>query len=866
MRQRFKRYPNISLLLASILCACIAHSIVLYRMFDRGTLFTGKGDGIAQMLPFQMYLYNKFSHLHFFYDMDFGIGGDFLKSLSYYYSTSPITYLNFICIYIGDIFLSYDVTDPVFWAKNQIFISIIKLSLIFFVTYKFLRYMNINRYAAFTGSFIYGWSTVYYFFTFTWSFFSDVILWLPMTIFGLERLFRERKPLLFIIAVALTLHANFYFSYYEFIFVSVYFLYRSIFSKDDDLLNLKEKLITGSISGILALMISSVGFFTGATSYLMNDRTLPPIKLNPIIDMVGFYNLFYDGYYVVISAVAVIALATFVLYKHYDYRLYAILSIIFMIGSLSPYFDSFFNGFSIDQRRWVYLLVFTTSILAAIYLDKLSELKMKSFLISLIPALFIYPVSVIGHEKFLIWLIYIPIICVLIGYYIYNKKRYLYILIHAVIFIMTNFFVYEYMTEQIDTLHPEKERNIEYITSQTYQSPIQNRIIDEIKAVLKPGDRIDWQTSITHNTPMLLQFNGIKLYSSIFNKDIYQFYDKDLNITMDTDSNSIYYRLGERANLNSLFNVNQIIRINESMTIPYGYERGNLYAENDLSQKYYVYNNTHRLPFVRVTDKVYNANELKQPIDREHAMLDGVVLEGKGDSKIKPQKNLMQDAEPQLRNATLQGNKLIVNQENGGITYKLDSKKINKYKDLYVTLSIESKTATDYHYVWINEIYQSRKPLNDDYRRFNPVITLKVKATDVIDLKLKTGTYHYKLLGIYGEDYQQLKEASKNTNTHLFKKNKDKMEITLAKHKAGYVVIPVPFLEGMSAKVDGKKAQISEGNYLMTAVKVDADAKHITIKYTPPYFHLMQVISVMGMLLTFLYIRYLKNRARDISL
>ncbi|WP_165982111.1 YfhO family protein, partial [Macrococcoides canis] len=120
---------------------------------------------------------------------------------------------------------------------------------------------------------------------------------------------------------------------------------------------------------------------------------------------------------------------------------------------------------------------------------------------------------------------------------------------------MTNFFVYEYMTEQIDTLHPEKERNIEYITGKTYQSPIQNRIIDEIKAVQKPGDRIDWQTSITHNTPMLMQFNGIKLYSSIFNKDIYKFYDKDLNITMDTDSNSIYYRLGERANLNSLFNV-----------------------------------------------------------------------------------------------------------------------------------------------------------------------------------------------------------------------------------------------------------------------------------------------------------------------
>lgn len=50
------------------------------------------------------------------------------------------------------------------------------------------------------------------------------------------------------------------------------------------------------------------------------------------------------------------------------------------------------------------------------------------------------------------------------------------------------------------------------------------------------------------------------------------------------------------------------------------------YTLKMIYQKYYVYNNTHPLPFVRVTDKVFDAKDLKQPIDREHAMLDGVVL------------------------------------------------------------------------------------------------------------------------------------------------------------------------------------------------------------------------------------------------
>ena len=41
-------------------------------------LFTGPNDGIEQMIPMQMYLYDKWSQGQFFYATDFGLGGDFL--------------------------------------------------------------------------------------------------------------------------------------------------------------------------------------------------------------------------------------------------------------------------------------------------------------------------------------------------------------------------------------------------------------------------------------------------------------------------------------------------------------------------------------------------------------------------------------------------------------------------------------------------------------------------------------------------------------------------------------------------------------------------------------------------------------------
>ncbi|MGV2927794.1 YfhO family protein [Macrococcus capreoli] len=858
--QSMKMKTTLKLISVASLLSLLAHSFVIYRLIKNGTLFTGKGDGIAQMIPFQMYLYNKFTHFHFFYDMDFGLGGDFFRSLSYYYSTALLAYLNFFIVWIGDLFLPLNTTDPVFWAKNQFVISIMKLTLIIIATYKLLRYININRFSSMTSAFLYGWSTVYFFFTFTWSFFSDVMLWLPLTILGLERFFHERKIGLFIIALALTLHSNFYFSYYEFIFVLCYFIYRVAYPKQTDCVNRIQKITLAAIGAIIALGIAAVGIFTGISSYLMNDRTIPPLHIKPFIDMVGFYNLFYDGYYVVICFITVIALMTFKLYHHYMYRLFATITILFMVGSLSPLFDSFFNGFSIDQRRWTYLLVFSSAVLIAHYLNHLKQIDVKSLLISLIPICIIYPVSMYGHEKLLIWLIFIPIICILILIYIRTHQQKFFITMHLMIIMMNLLFVHDYVTEQMDTLHPAKEHDINFLNSDRYNSETQRTMIHDIKQNIPTSDRIEWQTSSTHNTPMYQQFNGTKLYASIFDQDILKFYDQELNITMPTDSNSIYYSLGERTNLYSLFNVNTTIRIPPVTTLPFGMQLEKSYHEPNSKKQYDIFKNQYTLPFVRVTDQVYNASELTTPIDREHAMLNGVVLDGKGTQSIQPAENLLSKATITYQDAALTQDKLVVTKENGGSRIHLPKSIIKQYEDLYVSISIESKTYKDYHYVWLNEIYQSRKPLDDDYRRFNPTITLKVKANELLELKLKPGEYTYKLNSIYGEDYHTLKAAAQEKNKHQFMKNNDTMTIQLGPHKKGYAVLPIPYLKGMTATVDGQKSEVQEGNYLMTAIPVSEHAKTIILRYTPPYFHLMQCIAIISIILAVLFTRVVYRR------
>ncbi|RIO60770.1 hypothetical protein BUZ85_18520, partial [Mammaliicoccus sciuri] len=141
---------------------------------------------------------------------------------------------------------------------------------------------------------------------------------------------------------------------------------------------------------ILSTLIGIWGFYTGASSFLNNDRVSNPhFSINLFTDFARQKNFFINGFYLTVSLITIIALLSFKLYKHYYYRLFAIATWIMLIGSLTPYFDSMFNGFSTPERRWVYIFALTTSGLIALFIQHLSELNLKSYVISCLPVLII---------------------------------------------------------------------------------------------------------------------------------------------------------------------------------------------------------------------------------------------------------------------------------------------------------------------------------------------------------------------------------------------------------------------------------------------------------------------------------------------
>ena len=112
-----------------------------------------------------------------------------------------------------------------------------------------------------------------------------------------------------------------------------------------------------------------------------------------------------------------------------------------------------------------------------------------------------------------------------------------------------------------------------------------------------------------------------------------------MQINMPVDKNSTYRFLGNRANLTALWNVQDRLRHPEDQNMTYGFEKKDmiLNGKNTLIHS----KNMIDYPSAHVTNHIYNSDDLKSPLDREQAMLKGIILNDnseKANTSFKPNK------------------------------------------------------------------------------------------------------------------------------------------------------------------------------------------------------------------------------------
>lgn len=851
-----KKYPNLLLFCTCFALAFLGHGVFLYQWL-RDHFMVGINDGLSQMMPFKHLLYEQYTNGEFFYSFDFGLGAGTFSELSYYFSTSIVFLISVVFVFILETVGIVNDPNVLFWANTAVFISIVRLAAVLYITARLFMYMNISRLHAILGASFYGIAGMYFRHAVYWEFFADAFLWLPLLILGIEKVFREQKPGWFLLAVSISLIDNFYFSYINFLLAGIFILFRLFIPLSFEETRKKKAITLFLASGIIGFGISAVSFIPAVYAYLNNHR--PPFQLDiPLIDFTD--NILFDSRFIILPAIFILLLFTATLYRNNTFRLFALLGITGIVMHHSPLVGSVFNGFSAPQYRWEYFLTFAMGGTIAVGLGQLQKISLRSFGVSAALSAAILILFAFLAEEFELFTLtsYVAISGFLVssalvfgavktGKAIFKTS--LICCLFVWILASANIYQVEKLLEDGDIWQISEE----LITGSEYDDPEIRGLLEEIQA-RDNGDtyRIEWMEGVRNNTPIVQDFRGLSAYSSILNENLLHFYLYDLEIDMARESVSRYATLGKRVNLHSLLQGKYTILPKNDKNVPFGF------TEILASENYAVYQNGNVLPFARSTSTVYKEDQLKKspPLVREHAMLSGIILDGAQQSQQLPKaEDQIDDFSIEEIGSSYEDGVLEVKNENGGIDL-VKNTPFSAEGDFYVSFHLENQAFDQGFDLEVNDYHTTRKSNQSVYKTFVDDITIRIPAGDRIEIRVPEGIYELTELQIYEETYELLKAQSREeTKTANLEISGSRVELDYSNSANDeYLSFNVPFERGWSAKVNGKKTEVLKANYAFTAVPIENGDNEITLSYQPPFFKLSLIMSILSLLTGIIWI------------
>lgn len=827
----------------------------------------GINDGLSQMMPFKHLLYEQYTNGEFFYSFDFGLGAGTFSELAYYFSTSIVFLITIPFVWLLEVAGIINEPDVLFWANAAVFISIIRMTFVLFITSRLFMYMKLPYWSSLLGASVYAISGMYFRHTVYWEFFADAFLWLPLLILGIEKIFREQKPGWFLLAVSISFFDNFYFAYINFLLAAIYILFRLFIPLTDAEQNRKKKLLTFLATGIIGFGIGAVAFIPAIYAYLNNHR--PPFQQEiPFLD--PFDNILYSSRYIILPALFVLFLFTFRFYRNKTFRIFALMGIAGVLMHLSPLVSSAFNGFSAPQYRWEYFISFAAGGAIASGLGMLTKISRRSFFIGAVLSGVVYAMYALLDPYFEFdWketgIVIVSLLVTLAAAFatVHFRKIFPLKVLGAILLLWLIVFANFYQSEKILEMGNVWEVNKELITGEDYDDPEIRDLLEGIHD--RENDemyRIEWMQGVRNNTPIVQDFQGLSAYSSILNKNLLYFYLYDMEIDMQRESVSRYATLGNRANLFSLVRGKYIIRPTDDTNTPYGF------SEILASENYTVYENENILPFARGATEVYQEDKLTMhpPLVREHAMLNGIVLNTEEEgSPIQVIGDITSKFTIEEEKASYDDGILEVTGETGGIDLVWEDP-ADGPGDLYVSFNLVNTAEDDGFNLSVNDYVTSRKSNQSVYKTYVDDLTIRVPSQERVRIRVPEGRYFLTELELFEEDYETLeKEAAEPSSVNELEIDGSRVEILYDNiADDDYLSAVIPYEVGWSATVNGVETEVLKANYAFLGVSIEEGENTIVFTYRPPFFKSSLIISIISLLIGFAWI-FGRRRKRKIN-
>jgi uncharacterized membrane protein YfhO len=444
----------------------------------------------------------------------------------------------------------------------------------------------------------------------------------------------------------------------------------------------------------------------------------------------------------------------------------------------------------------------------------------------------------------------LAILSILLFLYDKTKKKNLFIA-----FLMCMSFACCIYVNVSDKLEPKEE----------ISDPIYLELEDMVSYITEQEDNLyrintNYDTAITMNKVYNSYHLTSTLYSSTFNKNYNQFF-------FDIANNAIPYRNRSMtpASTHLIFQMLMGEKyIISSDKEPFYYQK--IYEKNGLS----VYETENVLPIGYASSNLVSKSSYDKLSYPENilTLLHSVVIEEGGETKESVLEKVTPDFEiQQAENVSykkIDDQYQILASDNASLKIKLNMDLEDKILFVRFKNNYNPNCHKEELAMTINGTKNKLTCSSWKYHNQNYVFDYVFYNTDTLDITFTEGKYLLSDFEIYVVDSSILSSVGSDVSTFIFDKEKTKgnhIYGSIDVEEDGYFVFSIPYDNGFTAYVDGKKVDVENVNESFIGFKIEKGNHTIHLVYEAPFKKIGLYISIITFILSVMILVYEKRKS-----
>ena len=876
--------------------------LVYARFFTNDKSFVWNQDGLFQHFPVLTY-YAKILRQSVaglfsggrlqlpLWDFSIGAGSDIITTLNYYGVGDPLSLLA-VFFPLSKMELGYT------------FLILLRMYLAGVAFSAYCREMGKGRFATLCGALAYVFCGYALVAGVRHPSFINPMIILPLLLMGIEKIFKGKKPYVFILAVFYAAITGVYFFYMLGVLSGIYVLIRCWSfcegNKAKSLLKFIGKFVGYVVVGIL---LSSIVFVPNIIALLGSDRMAAKAIVETFFSRdyymyapIHFLSMGERVNWTILGYVSLVAVAVLMMFSYR--RKHTQLKIGFIITTIMlclPYAAYAMNGFSYVANRWIWGYGFLLAFILTTMLPTIIKIDTKRFKV-LVGSAVIYisyvvwallskgtPKQVRQLSK-LALVQYLIVLAVVIAVFIWSQMdkkqeskitpavRGMVVKCALLATILVN------IVAQADWLFaPGKGDYVTEFCAPEEAYARQTEVANLVNSINDTGEFYRYNENAydagqLNNSALISQLHSNSLFYSLVDQSYLEYMSEMM--CNDITAGGNIKGLDSRAGLNTLAGTKYYITETEKANYaPYGY------VEAFKQSRFSVYENENHLPLgYTYQNYIPRAQyEALNPIQKEQAMLQGVVVDKKlaSLSEVSPKLTASKrDFTVQCEEGvTFEDGKFIVDKKDLSAVVSFvglpDSETFIGFKGLnYYTpvgmemnatkslIRIKGAVAEIAEGEKLNKKLDLRTPYNSWYvGRHDFMVNMGYTKDAQNQLTIvfpRFGEYTFDEMTVVCqpmEEYaaQVSKLGEETLENVIIGTNKVNGTIDLKESK--FLCMSIPYSKGWSIYVNGEKRELLRANTAYMGVELEAGHHEIELRYFTPYLKMSIIGTIVGMML-----------------